>query len=529
MSHAGDTTTTWGYGYLSYPRQYALFHYRRRSKRLPCVTYTTSFHSSHYHTFAEETPLASFRVAPWVDLRSLSTIHSTSTNFHHHHYHLYHHLCLPPPVPISLPLPSPPPPLPPLPASLFIPPPVDHKEDITRSITPLDREQDYGLYRHLDTETRCQRAEEVGYGIRDVWVDPTEAIEEIAPTTLKGFNAREIVLLMEQKALVSRESWTQSVGLSSAVNQDGQLSVVWTDSRPSRARDLTHGLLARLQGAVVAAAALMTAADVEKLIEARVSEALANQETLQNNINGHGDGSHNSKLEIEGLYALRVSTVTQDVAYAMDWETLKKMITVKYCPRDEIKKKFPAVSVSFENMSVDSVIDSRKCNAYQAKMMEKAIEFANDQMDQKGHQQQNKRQNTRKAYTAGPGEKMEYTGSFPLSSCPNDNNNNCWNSRTTQNAGTCYECGVLGHFKRDCPKLKNKNHGNQGGNGNAPVKVYVVGNAGINPDSNVITVMLLLNNRYASILFVGIKRHLSVVEVIATSYEFTAAGYSFFC
>ncbi|GJT20213.1 putative reverse transcriptase domain-containing protein [Tanacetum coccineum] len=27
-----------------------------------------------------------------------------------------------------------------------------------------------------------------------------------------------------------------------------------------------------------------------------------------------------------------------NVAYAMDWETLKKMITVKYCPRDEIKK-----------------------------------------------------------------------------------------------------------------------------------------------------------------------------------------------
>ncbi|GKD47901.1 putative reverse transcriptase domain-containing protein, partial [Tanacetum coccineum] len=46
---------------------------------------------------------------------------------------------------------------------------------------------------------------------------------------------------------------------------------------------------------------------------------------------------------------------------------------------------------------------------------------------------------------------------------------------------------LMGHFKRDCPKLKNKNHGNQGGNGNAPAKVYMVGNAGTNPDSNVIT------------------------------------------
>ncbi|GJW54188.1 putative nucleotidyltransferase, ribonuclease H [Tanacetum coccineum] len=89
-----------------------------------------------------------------------------------------------------------------------------------------------------------------------------------------------------------------------------------------------------------------------------------------------------------------------------------------------------------------------------------------------GHQQQNKRQNTRRAYTAGPGEKREYTGSLPLctkcnyhhkgpcaprcnkckkighlardcrSSGPNGNNNNRGNSETTQNAGTCYEYGV---------------------------------------------------------------------------------------
>nr|GEV51218.1 putative reverse transcriptase domain, ribonuclease H-like domain, aspartic peptidase domain protein [Tanacetum cinerariifolium] len=61
--------------------------------------------------------------------------------------------------------------------------------------------------------------------------------------------------------------------------------------------------------------------------------------------------------------------------------------------------------------------------------------------------------------------------------------------------------GAPGLVKRECPKLKNNNHGNQGGNGNAPAKVYVVGNAGTNPDSNIITGTFLLNNRYASILF----------------------------
>ncbi|GJZ64111.1 putative reverse transcriptase domain-containing protein [Tanacetum coccineum] len=74
-------------------------------------------------------------------------------------------------------------------------------------------------------------------------------------------------------------------------------------------------------------------------------------------------------------------------------------------------------------------------------------------------------------------------------------------TRANQKGTGFYKCGAQGHFKRECPKLKNKNRSNQGGNGNAPTKVYVVGKAGTNPDSNVVTGTFLLNNRYASILF----------------------------
>nr|GFD41298.1 hypothetical protein [Tanacetum cinerariifolium] len=70
------------------------------------------------------------------------------------------------------------------------------------------------------------------------------------------------------------------------------------------------------------------------------------------------------------------------------------------------------------------------------------------------------------------------------------NTNNANNQRGTgsgQKSG-CYECGVQGHFKRECPKLKNHNNqGNQSGRNNAPARVYAVGRAGTDPNANVVT------------------------------------------
>ncbi|GJY06552.1 hypothetical protein Tco_0373606 [Tanacetum coccineum] len=56
----------------------------------------------------------------------------------------------------------------------------------------------------------------------------------------------------------------------------------------------------RAVAVAAAAAAPMTVAAVEQLIEARVSAALANHETLRNSTNGQGDGSHNSDTGIRG-------------------------------------------------------------------------------------------------------------------------------------------------------------------------------------------------------------------------------------
>ncbi|GKB53846.1 putative reverse transcriptase domain-containing protein, partial [Tanacetum coccineum] len=82
----------------------------------------------------------------------------------------------------------------------------------------------------------------------------------------------------------------------------------------------------------------------------------------------------------------------------------------------------------------------------------------------------------------------------------NNNNNNYHNNNNNQQGNGCFECEVQGHFKRNCPKLNNNDHGNQAGNNRAPAKMYAVGNAGANPD-NIVAGTFLLNNRYAYILF----------------------------
>ncbi|GJY18135.1 putative reverse transcriptase domain-containing protein [Tanacetum coccineum] len=253
-----------------------------------------------------------------------------------------------------------------------------------------------------------------------------------------------------------------------------------------------------------------------------------------------------------------MKTVTQDVAYAMDWKALKKMMTVKYCPRGEIKKleiklwnlkvkgtDVASYTLRFQELAlmcgrmfheeseevekyVGGLPDMIRGNvmSYQPKTMEKAIKFANDQMDQKvltiaERQAAQKRKlvttrgtnNKTRGRTLGGltllglvkrGSTRDHCPCVPNATITTKDHVLPGVISARRSAIWLVTVGVLvpmGHFKRDCPKLKNKNRGNQGGNGNALTKVYVVGNARTNPDSNVVTGTFLLNDRYASILF----------------------------
>ncbi|GKA12228.1 putative reverse transcriptase domain-containing protein [Tanacetum coccineum] len=59
-----------------------------------------------------------------------------------------------------------------------------------------------------------------------------------------------------------------------------------------------------------------------------------------------------------------------------------------------------------------------------------------------------------------------------------------------QRIATCFECGRQWHFKKDCPKLKNQNHGNKPVISEARGKAYTIGGGDANSGSNVVTVML---------------------------------------
>ncbi|GKC73641.1 putative reverse transcriptase domain-containing protein [Tanacetum coccineum] len=274
------------------------------------------------------------------------------------------------------------------------------------------------------------------------------------------------------------------------------------------------------------------------------------------------------KLEVE-IWNLKVKGIDV-IGYNQRFQELALMC-VRMFPEefDKIEKYVRGLP----DMIHGSVVASKPKTMHDAiematELMDKKIStFAERQADNKrkfddasrnnqNQQQSPKRQNVARAYTAGSGDKKPYGGSKPLCSkcnyhhdapcapkchkCNRDGHlardcrssananaaNNQKGTRTGQKA-VCYECGAQGHFKRDCPKLKNNNRGNPAGNGNAPAKVYVVGNARTNLDSNVVTGTFLLNNRYAYILFdTGADRSFmstvfsSQIDIVPTTLDY---------
>ncbi|GJT36648.1 putative reverse transcriptase domain-containing protein [Tanacetum coccineum] len=411
---------------------------------------------------------------------------------------------------------------------------------------------DYGFVATLDAEIRRNPERDVGYGITDTWgemLDTNEIYGRLDDaqddrSLMSGWlnmlfrdrraHART-ALLMEREARLSCEAWGRSMDASDTARSEKIALKRATRSTPATTTTTTS----------------VTNAQLKALIDQDVVDALAARDADRSM---NGDDSHNSGTgvrrqapparEMEIVFRIsicsmenqikfstctllgsaltwwnsHVKTVGHDVAYAMTWTNLKKKMTDKYYPRGEIKKLEAEMMFPEELDKIEKYVGGlpdmihESVMASKPKTLQGAIEYATELMDKKirtftkrqienkrkqddnqQQQQQNKRQKIGIAYAVGSSEKKPYRGSKPLRSKCNYHHDG--------QKPTCYECGAQRHFKRDCPKLKNNNHGNQGGNGNAPAKVYAVGRAGTNPNSNVVTGTFLLNNRYASVLF----------------------------
>ncbi|GJZ85195.1 reverse transcriptase domain-containing protein [Tanacetum coccineum] len=179
----------------------------------------------------------------------------------------------------------------------------------------------------------------------------------------------------------------------------------------------------------------LTDAQLQRLIDQGVANALAEMEANQNR---NGDDSHDSgtgvrrpvqvALACQVKFAMctlqgnaltwwnsHVKTTTPEVAHAMPWMTLKKMMTEKYYPRGEVKKlefemwnlKVKGIDVVTYNQLLQELAlmydrlfseESDKIEKYvgglpdmihesvkasKPKSMQEAIEFAIELMDQK--------------------------------------------------------------------------------------------------------------------------------------------------
>ncbi|GKD80755.1 putative reverse transcriptase domain-containing protein [Tanacetum coccineum] len=220
-------------------------------------------------------------------------------------------------------------------------------------------------------------------------------------------------------------------------------------------------------------------------------------------------------------------TIGTEAAFAMSWRELLKLMTEVYCLRNEIQKmESEPWNLTVKNNDLDAYTQRfQELTMMCTKMvprrrirLQDVVRIANNLMDQKlkryavkndenkrilevnqrdnrGQQPPFKRpnvggQNVETAYTAGNNERKPYNEPLPLcNKCKLHHEGPC-----TMRCRKCNKCGRQGHYRSDCPKLKDQNRGNKAGNknevGEARGKAYVLGGGEANPNSNVVNVEL---------------------------------------
>nr|GEU73194.1 putative reverse transcriptase domain-containing protein [Tanacetum cinerariifolium] len=163
------------------------------------------------------------------------------------------------------------------------------------------RRTDYGFVDSVEAEIKQRIAEDIGYSIKDTWIDLRDVAEEEALTTLEGVNTRgrqteifqrvealvddsqyhyETGRLVDQEAIVSREAWAHSIGLSSAKMAQKRAAL-------RRTTRLNPGATSNPNPAPSTTTTTVTNAQLQAMIDQGVNAALAARDA-----NRTGDDSH---------------------------------------------------------------------------------------------------------------------------------------------------------------------------------------------------------------------------------------------
>ncbi|GJY71288.1 putative reverse transcriptase domain-containing protein, partial [Tanacetum coccineum] len=322
---------------------------------------------------------------------------------------------------------------------------------------------DYGFVSIVDAEARRQGISEVGYGIRDTWVDlRRRKSSEITPSTpwARG-----------------QQYWvTELAELHEHDTQD--LYALLEDAQE-------EDRVAHYETIQIVAEEAYASVRLGSVIRIKLAVLFK----LQTTVSRYMDSTSRLVWPVGSVFERTDRRRKEQIGRGRSLRVMRRYEASVCDMQPELCSTLRAAEIS-QPMRKEGLANKRKAD--------------DSSRNNHGHQQQPfKRQNVAKVYNMGTGEKKSYGGSFPKSS----GNINVANTQKGNGANPkgngCFECGAPRHFQKDCPKLKNKD----GGNGSAQGWVYAVGNAekkgnaSRDPDSNVVTGTFLLNNCYASILF----------------------------